>query len=211
MASRILAVMPTLRAARPDVHALRLRRSAELALAGLALLLLTVGAGVYLLDRAPGSAMLLPAAWQHGAALGPGSDGGSWFGAIGGWLPSFVHSFAFGLLTALLLPRRIGAAAAACGGWALVDSLAELGQHAALSPALVAAIEQVFGTGPLASALGRYFARGAFDLADLVAGLAGAALAFVALTALTALMPLPPAALPHASAAGKNLSSEEMT
>lgn len=141
------------------------------ATAGLALLL---GAAVYLVDRPAGSAWLLPAAWQ---AATPGRG----FGSVGQWLPSLVHAFAFSVLTACLLPRRAGRAASACLGWALVDSLAEIGQHAALAAPLAAALAPAFDVAPLAMRLARYFMQGTFDPADLAAGLAGSALAYLAL------------------------------
>ena len=162
----------------------------------MAVLLLAAGAAVYLLDRTPGTAMLLPAAWQRGG-VGEGAAA-AFFGDIGGWLPSFVHAFAFSLFTALLLPHRTGPAAAACGGWAAVDTLAEIGQHAAIAPALAAALEQSFGAGTLVDALGRYFVRGSFNLADVEAGLVGAGLAFMALMAVRGI-----GACGHAGAAGK--------
>jgi hypothetical protein len=154
------------------------RPASELWLAAMALLLLGAGAAVYLLDRTPGTAMLLPAAWQRAAA---GLAGGAWFGRIGDWLPSFVHAFSFSIFTALLLQRSFGAEAGACAGWALVDTLAEIGQHPAISPVIAAWLEQTFGTCALSSAVARYFVRGGFDLADVWAGLAGAGLALVAL------------------------------
>ena len=136
-------------------------------LAALAVGLLVLGTAVYLLDRTPGSAWLIPAAWQAGGG-GDGRGGGTVFGALGRWLPSFVHAFAFAVLT--------------CVGWALVDTLAEVGQHAAVSAPLAAAIESWLGPGPvgtsIARPLARYFTRGSFDVADVIAGLAGAVVAY---------------------------------
>lgn len=144
---------------------------ALLAAAGLALML---GTAVYLLDRPQGSAWLIPSAWQ--AALP-----GHWFGSVGLWLPSLVHAFAFSVLTALLLPRRPAFAATACLGWALIDTLAEIGQHAAISATLAAAIEQAVGGATWAARLGQYFTRGSFDPADVAAAIAGSALAYALL------------------------------
>lgn len=139
--------------------------------AGLALLL---GAAVYLVDRPAGSAWLVPAAWQ---AATPGHG----FGALGAWLPSFVHAFAFSVLTAWWLPRRPAFAAAACIGWAVVDSLAEIGQDASVAAPLAATLLAAFDGAPAAARLARYLSQGTFDPADLLAGLAGSALAFLAL------------------------------
>ena len=68
-------------------------------LAALGGLLLALGILVYLADRQPGHALLLPA-W-------PRLADGAWFGSAGAWLPSFVHPLAFSLLTvAALGPSR---------------------------------------------------------------------------------------------------------
>jgi hypothetical protein len=148
--------------------------AAMLALAVTAGLTLALGAGVYLLDRPAGSAWLIPSAWQ---AQTPGP----WFGRVGLWLPSFAHAFAFSVLTALLLPRRLGFAAAGCLTWALIDTLAECGQHAAASVPLASALEALLGNSAVAMQVGRYFTQGSFAAADVAAGLAGSAVAFAAL------------------------------
>lgn len=145
-----------------------------LSLAIMAGLALGIGTAVYLLDRPAGSAWLIPPAWQS-AAPAP------WFGRAGPWLPSLVHAFAFSVLTALALPERPWRAAVACLAWAAIDTLAELGQHAAVSGALAAALATAFDGAAGALRLGRYFTMGTFDLADLAAGWAGSAFAFVAL------------------------------
>lgn len=145
-------------------------------LAGLAVSLLAAGTLVYLLDRPAGSAWLLPAAWQSGSAR-------AWFGAAGQWLPSFAHTFGFGVLTALCLPWRPLPMAAACATWAAIDTLAEIGQHPAWSSALAQGLARATADHPLALQIGRYFTRGAFDAADVAAGLAGAALAYGVLRA----------------------------
>jgi len=149
--------------------------NATLALAFTAALTLLLGVAVYLLDRPAGSAWLIPSAWQAGTP-------DDWFGAIGPWLPSFVHAFAFSVFTACLLPRRPGFAALACIAWALVDAVAEFGQHPTVSAPIVAGLQWAFDGAPLAVRVGRYFTQGAFDAADLAAGLAGSALAFLALS-----------------------------
>jgi hypothetical protein len=152
----------------------RLWPRGPLGLALLALGLLLLGTLVYLLDRPAGSAWLVPPQWQQAAPKG-------WFGPVGPWLPSFVHAFAFSVLTALSLPRRPMALGGACVLWATIDSLAEVGQHPAFSGALAEALPRWLGNGPVVTRVGRYFDHGVFDVGDLVAGLAGAALAYLAL------------------------------
>ncbi len=160
-----------------SLHSARPASAALLVLAASALSMLLIGTLVYLLDRPAGTAWLLPTQWQSRLQLSSPSR----FGDIGGWLPSFAHGFAFSMLTALLLPLRRRFAAAACMGWALVDGLAEVGQHSAVSGWLARLIESAFGGSPWAAQVGRYFSRGVFDPADLAAGLAGCGLAYLAL------------------------------
>ena len=151
-------------------------RAARWMLAASAALIFAAGMMVYLFDRPAGSAWLLPAHWQA-------ASGASWFGPAGAWLPSFAHGFAFSLLTALVLPPQPRFAAAACIGWAVIDTLAELGQHRAVSGWLASAIESALGGAPWAVQIGRYLSRGSFDPADVMAGLAGCAVAWLALHA----------------------------
>lgn len=152
------------------------------ALAAVAAAALLLGALIYLLDRPAGSAWLLPAQWQEAwQSRWPASSASSWFGSAGLWLPSFVHAFAFSVLTAWQLPHRPAFAAAACAGWAFVDTLAEIGQHAAMSQDVAAAVTALLGHGSTAVHIARYFTNGSFAVADIVAALAGSAVAFAAL------------------------------
>jgi len=134
-----------------------------LVLAGLALLL---GVAVYGLDRPPGSAAFLPAAWSLAGSARP-------FGALAGQLPEFLHVFAFSLLTAAWLPATWRAAWSACASWWLIDSLFELGQHPKLAPLLAAATSGLQGI-PLLEHTPGYFIHGVFDPLDLAAIALGA-------------------------------------
>lgn len=139
------------------------RRAWALGLAAAAVF--AAGVAVYALDRGPGGAVLWPGAWaRHGGA--------PVFGAVGGVLPAFAHTFAFSVWTALCLAPARRTVAWACAGWALLDGLFEAGQHAAVS-AVVAPAMPGFVAG--------YLRRGTFDIGDLVAGVAGAMVAWALL------------------------------
>ena len=140
-----------------------MRNSASLAAGGVAAL--AVGLLVYLCDRGASSTALLPASW----ALA----GGPMFGALGAWLPSFVHPLAFSLFTAALLPPRAAPAYGVCAGWCAVNLAFEVGQHPSVSGALGHGVQDAFGNGPMSTALARYFVRGTFDVADAVAAVLG--------------------------------------
>lgn len=135
-------------------------RGMDLQVTAIAVAALAAGVAVYVLDRPPGSAYLLP----RSATLFSGAP--SWFGSADAWLPAFLHVFAFSMLTAALLSASRVAAAGACVAWWAIDSLFELGQHPAVSPHL--------GAG--------YFVRGSFDPAGLLATALGALLAYATLT-----------------------------
>lgn len=156
--------------------------------AGLALGALALGAFIYGHDRPPQAAWLLPA-WLQSA----GAGSVRWLGSAGDWLPSFLHAFAFALLTASVVappvpaPRHARAVqrtprgvVAACIGWWLVDSAFELGQHPDLSHAIAEALPAAWARIPVLDHVGSSLTRGTFDLADLAAIAVGAVAAFVA-------------------------------
>jgi hypothetical protein len=132
----------------------------------IAIMALVVGLLVYMADRVAAPPLLLPAF----ARL----DTGALFGGVGQWLPSFVHPFAFGLLTAAVLPPRSAWRYGACAAWGVVNVAFEVGQHPSISPHLAAALHDAFGSSPPARALANYFVLGTFDRADVVAAVLGA-------------------------------------
>jgi hypothetical protein len=132
-------------------------------------LALGVGALVYWTDRDPGSASLIP-----GVAMLAGLH---LFGALGGWLPSFVHPLAFSLFSAALLAPRLRWEYCACAFWFAVNAAFEIGQHPQVRGPLADAIRLGLGHGPVARAFENYFLRGTFDFGDLAAAALGAALA----------------------------------
>jgi hypothetical protein len=140
-----------------------------------ALLALAAGLWLYLLDRTPGSAYLLSAAWSLHQ---PGHSG---FGRLGGVLPAFLHTYAFALLTAWALGAGRRAATQGCLVWLGINALLEIGQHPAISSQIAAAVPAGFAGVPLLENLARYFTRGTFDPWDLAAIAAGALLAYFTL------------------------------
>jgi len=139
-------------------------RPAMLAAIGGAALLL--GLLVYVTDRgyAP------PALMQTLPALA----GSHWFGALGQWLPSFVHTLAFSLFTAAALPIAATPRYGVCIAWAMVNILFEVGQHPRISPSLAAWLQGGLGDRSITRMLSSYFVRGTFDWGDILATVAGA-------------------------------------
>lgn len=140
------------------------RQPAILAL--IASLSLALGITVYLTDREASHAMLIPSI--------PGLAGGNAFGSLGQWLPSFVHSLAFSLLTAAVLAPRSTPRYGACVAWAAINVAFEIGQHPLVSAHLAEALRGPLNGWPLVEPLARYFVRGTFDWGDIVAALLGA-------------------------------------
>lgn len=130
---------------------------------------LAAGVLVYLSDRSPSHALLVP-------AVAPLS-GRQLFGAIGLWLPSFVHPLAFSLFSAALLAPQPRWRYGACAFWFGVNAAFEVGQHPQVRGPLAEAVRQGLGQGPVGRAFENYFLRGTFDLGDLIAAALGAALA----------------------------------
>ena len=143
-----------------------LRVGSVAVLVGIGGFALLLGVLVYVTDRDPAHAMLLPRI----AAL----DTGALFGVIGSSLPSFIHPFAFSLFTAAALKRAASPAYGACAAWWAVNLAFEAGQHEQLSGRLAEWLQFVFGPTWLTRALSNYFLRGTFDLGDIAAVTAGA-------------------------------------
>jgi hypothetical protein len=132
----------------------------------IACLSLALGLLVYLTDRRSGTAWLIASTGVFGPQ--------HLFGDVGQWLPSFVHPFAFSLLTAAVLAPTAQARLAACAAWAGVNLLFEAGQHRALSGPLSHLLLGPLAGWPGSHMLARYFVQGRFDPGDLAAVLAGA-------------------------------------
>lgn len=136
------------------------RLRSDILLALIALATLALGVLVYVLDRPAGTTYFLPqtmsfASRQH-----------SWFGAWGGRLPELAHVYAFILLTVAVSPwpKRL---LPVCVFWWAVATLAEIGQHPAVAPRVVALIPHWFQQLPVLDNTASYFARGTFDPWDV--------------------------------------------
>ncbi len=125
----------------------------------IAALLLGVGVLVYALDRTGGT-YFLPA-WLVR------NNGPSVFGAVGAHLPTFVHSFAFVLITAAVLrpwPRLLPGI---CVAWFVIECAFEIGQWEPLGARIAAGVPAWFDGLPVLEATGAYFSRGTFDPLDI--------------------------------------------
>lgn len=128
--------------------------------------------------------VLLVAAAGAALALGVAvyTTGRAGFGPLGGWLPTWAHTFAFSLLTAAVLPPRSAARYGGCAVWCTLNLAFEIGQHPQLGGPLAQTLQAGFGNGAPVRRLAAYFVHGSFDRMDLLAALAGALMAAAALT-----------------------------
>jgi hypothetical protein len=159
-------VVCPVRSSTHDAQAGRSQWSGSAVLVATGCCVLAIGLLVYMTDRDPGQAVLFPML----AALSVGPI----FGALGPWLPSFVHPFAFSLFTAAALPRTPVPAYGVCGAWWAVNMAFEAVQHAQVRAGFAEVLQRVFGDGWLTRALSNYALRGSFDVGDVVAATAGA-------------------------------------
>jgi hypothetical protein len=138
-----------------------------------AVAVLTIGVLVYLLDRPSNSVYFVPDSWSMADNSSP------IFGAVGRYLPTFAHTFAFILFTtAILVPTR-KAAAGICVGWLLVESLFEIGQADAIAAKIASTVPDWFSDWPLLDNVADYFVAGRFDPVDLVSIILAAGAAYL--------------------------------
>jgi hypothetical protein len=138
-------------------------------LVALGFLALAAGTLVYLTDRDPSRAALIPAI--------PLLAGLGLFGGPGSWLPSFVHPFAFSLFTAAIQPSRRSPAYWACAMWWAINVAFEVAQAPNVSATVADVLPRLLGQTWLTEATSNYLLQGTFAVADLVAATAGAAAA----------------------------------
>ncbi len=134
----------------------------ELIQAVAALVALTTGALVYLLDRSSADTYLIPDSWKFGERVPPV------FGALGAHWPTFAHTLAFILFTSALLGSRRRAAGIACVSWGIVAGLFEIAQHETWARAIADRVPGWFARWPVLENVAGYFLAGRFDVVDLL-------------------------------------------
>ena len=138
-----------------------------------ALIALFIGVGVYLLDRQPESAYFM----AHWMILGDSAQ--PFFGDLGNHLPTFVHVYAFILLTAVVVAPSRAFAIAICIFWLVIDSVFELAQIRFIAQGVANLAPEWFRAIPFLENTSDYFLAGTFDVLDLYSIAAGSVAAYM--------------------------------
>ncbi len=128
----------------------------------IAIIALSIGLLVYLLDRQPDRVYFL----SHAFSLAHGQH--PLFGAMGNYLPTFVHVYAFILLTVAIVGSSNNRLLRICTLWFVMAALFECGQHPLLAPRIAASLPAWFAHIPILDNTAAYFLKGTFDLLDLL-------------------------------------------
>lgn len=100
------------------------------------------------------------------------------FGVIGYHLPTFLHAFAFCLLSTGILGSSTKEAFVICLFWLLIDGAFEIAQHPDIANGIIPYIPDWFKHIPVLDNTASYFIQGRYDPADLGAILIGTVVAY---------------------------------
>ena len=134
---------------------------------------LAVGVLVYLLDRQPMSVYFIPDWISLANNLNP------IFGEIGNYLPTFIHVYAFILLTTIIVAPSPAWIIPICAAWFSVDSLFELAQITPIDQWIAGNVPDWFTGIPFLENTSAYFIAGTFDLLDLFSIAVGTIFAYL--------------------------------
>jgi len=141
----------------------------------LGMVALVIGSLVYLVDRPAETSYLIP------QSLSLFESSTSLFGAIGNYLPTFSHVFAFILITAALSPARHSVYLLICGTWLTIDCLFELAQHSAINEFIISGLPAFITELPLMGYAINYFQNGRYNTLDMLSIIAGVIAAYFVL------------------------------
>ena len=101
------------------------------------------------------------------------------FGKFGYHLPTFLHAFAFCLITTGILASGIRQALIICLFWLFIDGSFEVAQHPDIANKIITYIPDWFKSIPVLENTADYFIQGRYDPADLAAILIGITVAYI--------------------------------
>lgn len=101
------------------------------------------------------------------------------FGSLGNCLPTFVHVYAFILLTVVVTAPSIDKIIPICVAWFTLDSVLEIAQIDAIARWISTHIPGWFSGIPFLENTANYFLFGTFDMHDLLSIAAGSVAAYL--------------------------------
>lgn len=140
---------------------------------------LSVGVLVYVFDRQPEFVYFLPG-W-----LSLNGQVGGQFGNIGNYLPTFLHVYAFILLTVVVAVPSITKLLPVCLAWFSLDALFEIAQIDTIAQWVATHTPAWFTGIPFLKNTANYFLMGTFDTIDLLSITAGTIAAYMTVSVLT--------------------------
>lgn len=138
-----------------------------------AVLALGIGVLVYLLDRQPDNVYFIPDWVSIAGSLNP------IFGQIGNHLPTFIHVYAFILLTVIIMSPSPAMVFWICVTWFSVDSLFEIAQLTPIANWIAEHVPASFAGIPFLENTDSYFLTGTFDFLDLISIAMGTVAAYL--------------------------------
>jgi hypothetical protein len=140
---------------------------------------LGVGVLVYVFDRQAEFVYFLPD-W-----LSLHTQAGSIFGSIGDYLPTFIHVYAFILLTVIVAVPAITKLIPVCLAWFTLDTLFEVAQIDAIARWIAMHTPSWFNGIPFLENTADYFLMGTFHVFDLISIAMGTLAAYLTVVFLT--------------------------
>ena len=144
-------------------------------LLAIALGALVVGVLVYALDRQPELTYFLPG-W-----LSLNDHLGNVFGSIGNYLPTFIHVYAFILLTVVVAVPSLTKLIPVCLAWFTLDTLFEVAQINPIAQWIGSYVPNWFTGIPFLENTANYFLMGTFDVFDLLSIATGTLAAYLSI------------------------------
>jgi hypothetical protein len=131
-------------------------------LLAIAMMALGIGVLIYVFDRQAQYVYFLPA-W-----LSAYNAHGGVFGLLGNYLPTFIHVYAFILLTVVVAGLSGTRVLPVCFFWFAIDSLFEVAQWGPVARWLAVHTPDWFEGIPFLENTSAYFLHGTFDVLDLL-------------------------------------------
>lgn len=137
---------------------------------------LTLGFCIYLIDRQPETVYLI----SNGHLLADIES--PIFGIMGTYLPTFLHAYAFILLSVVVFAQTHRQVLIICFSWLIIDIIFELAQISMIAQSVAVHIPAWFSGVPFLENTADYFLMGTFDTLDIFSIIAGTLTAYMTIS-----------------------------